>query len=92
VSEHLCQGDWEAKFQQGNSSLWQIWPRVSGHFFSDFLPRRTVTCVVRTGQCRKYSDTSTRKQVVRVTVIAIQVSATRDCQQVCKFEDFFRFC
>jgi hypothetical protein len=35
VSEHSCQGDWEANCSKGNSSLWQICPRVSG--LSDFL-------------------------------------------------------
>jgi hypothetical protein len=45
VSEHLSQGDWEAKFQQGNSSLWQIWPRVYGHSFFIFPPKEEVARV-----------------------------------------------
>jgi hypothetical protein len=45
VSEHLCQGDWEAKFQQGNSSLWQIWLGVSGHSFSIFSAKEDAARV-----------------------------------------------
>jgi hypothetical protein len=40
VSEHLCQGDWEAKFQQGNSSLWKSGLGFLDIMFSDFSAKR----------------------------------------------------
>jgi hypothetical protein len=57
VSEHLCQGDWGGNFSKGNSSLWQIWPRVSVFLFLIFQPRerghtceRSHTCEGETGR------------------------------------------
>jgi hypothetical protein len=59
VSEHLCQGDWGGNFSTGNSSLWQILPRVFG--FSVFLflnfsaKREKVARVIRT-VCTTHAD------------------------------------
>jgi hypothetical protein len=37
VGEHLCQQDSSGTFSKGNSSLWQIWPRVSSVGFLCFF-------------------------------------------------------
>jgi hypothetical protein len=89
VSEHLCQGDWGGNFSKENSSLWQIWPKVSGFLFCDFLRRERPHVSERGRTCEDNCMcegeivarvTGSRKQAARVicTTCVDQAGCTID--------------